>query len=70
MRKLLVAGVLLWTGFGLFWALMIVLPAPHLALWFVAVLVEESSLFLAAFARYSSRFSSVVFSQRLWAKSR
>ena len=50
MRKLLAAGVLLWTAFGLFWALMIIMPAPHLALWFVAALVEESSLLLAAFA--------------------
>jgi acetyl esterase/lipase len=50
MRKLLAAGVLLWTAFGLFLALMIVLPAPTLILWFVAALVEEASLLLTAFA--------------------
>ena len=50
LQRLLAALALGWAVFGLFWALMIVLPAPHLALWFVAALVEESSLLLAAFA--------------------
>ena len=50
MRKLLIAGTLFWASLGLFLALLIVLPAPHIALWFVAILVEEASLLLAAFA--------------------
>lgn len=50
LQRLLAMLALGWAVFGLFWALMIVLPAPHLAVWFVAALVEESSLLLAAFA--------------------
>ena len=50
LQRLLATLALGWAVFGLLWALMIVLPAPHLALWFVAALVEESSLLLAAFA--------------------
>ena len=61
LRWLLATLVLLWTGLGLFLALMIVLPAPHLALWFVAVLVEESSLFLAAFALVGIALAGLVY---------
>jgi acetyl esterase len=50
LRRVLAAVTLLWTAFSLFWALLIVLPAPTLALWTLSVLVAEFALVLAAFA--------------------
>lgn len=48
LRRPLGAVAVVWTALALLWAVQILLHAPTVALWFLAVLAKESSGFLLA----------------------